>query len=418
MNFIKKAHMVALASAITLPIIANASPVAPEQKPVSVQFSEEVLANFELYADSDSNTLIWYVPKNGSVAMLGSSSNPVPRFNANFFTEFSGAFAGQTVAVLGGSFSTAGFAPQRVQLQTEATRLGVQIAPAQAKKATTKFIVSGLDTDGKLHANCTTTKLVVTNPTTGVSTEVSMPKCEIIYDDGTVREVDTIQKFTALVPVGQTSVSTSIPFQAKTTPEYTNSVVSNLAVGANFDESLSAVVDWEIPTTSITRTARFTINYNQVFEKATTFAAIHNWACVDIEVSTFFQRLVREGSIKVEYLNANNQWVLNAPNASDFVGAVAALEREIRDEIFTEMRSYAQPNLPNVSRQASAVFTLRANYEKQIFRVNETRVFNYNPGPVIKTARTDMFVGCLTGGFGQAVVASTSASCKALFGLQ
>ncbi|PUA29174.1 MAG: hypothetical protein B0W54_00775 [Cellvibrio sp. 79] len=417
MNFTKKAHMVALASAITLPMLANASPVAPEQKPVPVRFSAEVLANFELYADSDNNKLVWYVPKYGSVAMLGTPSNPVPRFNANYFTEFSGAFAGQTVAVLGGSFSTAGFAPQRTQLQNEANSLGVQIAPAQAKKATTKFIVSGLDTDGKLHANCTTTKLLVTNPVTGVTTEVSMPKCEVVYEDGTIKEVDTIQKFTALVPTGQTSVSTSIPFQAKTTPDYTNSVTSNLASGANFDESLSAVVDWEIPTSSITRTARFTINYNQVFEKATTFAAIHNWACVDIEVSTFFQRLVRDGSIKVEYLNANNQWVLNAPNASDFVGAVAALEREIRNEIFAEMTSYAQPNLPNVSRQASAVFTLRANYEKQIFSVNETRVFNYNPGPVIKTARTDMFVGCLTGGFGTPVVASTAPNCKALFGI-
>lgn len=417
MNFTKKAHIVALASAIALPMLANASPVAPEQKPVPVRFSAEVLANFELYADSDNNKLVWYVPKYGSVAMLGTPSAPVPRFNANYFTEFSGAFAGQTVAVLGGSFSTAGFAPQRTQLQTEATRLGVQIAPAQAKKATTKFIVSGLDTDGKLHANCTTTKLLVTNPVTGLTTEVSMPKCEVVYEDGTIKEVDTIQKFTALVPTGQTSVSTSIPFQAKTTPDYTNSVTTNLASGANFDESLSAVVDWEIPTSSITRTARFTINYNQVFEKATTFAAIHDWACVDIEVSTFFQRLVRDGSIKVEYLNANNQWVLNAPNASDFVGAVAALEREIRNEIFSEMTSYAQPNLPNVSRQASAVFTLRANYEKQIFSVNETRVFNYNPGPVIKTARTDMFVGCLTGGFGVPVTASTAPNCKALFGI-
>jgi hypothetical protein len=417
MNFTKKAHIVALASVIALPMLATASPVAPEQKPVPVRFSAEVLANFELYADSDNNKLVWYVPKYGSVAMLGTPSNPVPRFNANYFTEFSGAFAGQTVAVLGGSFSTAGFAPQRTQLQTEATRLGVQIAPAQAKKATTKFIVSGLDTDGKLHANCTTTKLLVTNPVTGVTTEVSMPKCEVVYEDGTIKEVDTIQKFTALVPTGQTSVSTSIPFQAKTTPDYTNSVTSNLASGANFDESLSAVVDWEIPTSSITRTARFTINYNQVFEKATTFAAIHDWACVDIEVSTFFQRLVRDGSIKVEYLNASNQWVLNAPNASDFVGAVAALEREIRNEIFSEMTSYAQPNLPNVSRQASAVFTLRANYEKQIFSVNETRVFNYNPGPVIKTARTDMFVGCLTGGFGVPVTASTAPNCKALFGI-
>lgn len=417
MNFTKKAHIVALASAIALPMLANASPVAPEQKPVPVRFSAEVLANFELYADSDNNKLVWYVPKYGSVAMLGTPSAPVPRFNANYFTEFSGAFAGQTVAVLGGSFSTAGFAPQRTQLQTEATRLGVQIAPAQAKKATTKFIVSGLDTDGKLHANCTTTKLLVTNPVTGLTTEVSMPKCEVVYEDGTIKEVDTIQKFTALVPTGQTSVSTSIPFQAKTTPDYTNSVTTNLASGANFDESLSAVVDWEIPTSSITRTARFTINYNQVFEKATTFAAIHDWACVDIEVSTFFQRLVRDGSIKVEYLNASNQWVLNAPNASDFVGAVAALEREIRNEIFSEMTSYAQPNLPNVSRQASAVFTLRANYEKQIFSVNETRVFNYNPGPVIKTARTDMFVGCLTGGFGVPVTASTAPNCKALFGI-
>jgi hypothetical protein len=172
MNFTKKAHIVALASAIALPMLANASPVAPEQKPVPVRFSAEVLANFELYADSDNNKLVWYVPKYGSVAMLGTPSAPVPRFNANYFTEFSGAFAGQTVAVLGGSFSTAGFAPQRTQLQTEATRLGVQIAPAQAKKATTKFIVSGLDTDGKLHANCTTTKLLVTNPVTGLTTEV------------------------------------------------------------------------------------------------------------------------------------------------------------------------------------------------------------------------------------------------------
>ncbi|WP_103654359.1 hypothetical protein [Agarilytica rhodophyticola] len=397
---------------------ASAVPVNPEEVNISSRFSTDVQVNFELYADTDDDKLVWYVPRGGSIAMLGNSNNPVPRFNATAFTEFSGVFAGQTVALLGGSFSTAGFAPLRDLLESEAQDLGMRIAPAPARLATTKFIVSGIETGNSLDVDCEFETLIITDPFTGISREVKMPKCSVTYENGNEQLVDTMQRFNSIVPAGQTSVLTSIPFQAKTTPEYALVAQNNLAVGANFDETLSAVVDWEIFTEALTKTARFTINFNQVFEKATTFAAIHNWACVDIEVSTFFQRLVRDGDIKVEYLTGNNVWSTVAPSDNDFVGAVAELEKLIRDEIFTEMRSYAQPNLPNVSREVNSFFTLRANYERQIFRVNETRIFNYNPGPQIKTARTDMFLGCLNGGFGVPVQASNTPNCRALFGIE
>lgn len=401
------------------PIVLNATPLAPEDKSVADIFTVDIQNNFELYADSEDDNLIWYVPAGGSIAMLGSSSNPVPRFNASSFVEFNGVFAGQAVALMGGSFSTAGFAPLREQLEQEAAAAGYTVSPAQASSATTKFIVSGMETSGQVNADCDVTELTVTNPITGVSQIVRLPNCTVTYDDGTVYDVDTIQRFTALTPAGQTSVSTSIPFQVKTTPAYALTVANNLAVGANFDDVLSAVVDWEIPTTSITRTARLTIDYRSVFEKATTFSAIHDWACVDVEIATFFQRLVRDGDgITVEYLNDDNQWVLDAPNDADFIGVINEVEEELRDEIFAEMQSYTEPNLPNVSRETNSFFTLRANYEKLIFEANETRIINYNPGNAIKTARTDMFLGCLTGGFGTPVVASSASNCKTLFGIE
>lgn len=406
-NSVKSAILGALLMSGTLVTtgIANAAPMALADNDITGFFSLDVQRKFSLFADSERSDLIWYVPKFGGIGLLGDITNPVPRFSASITVPTTGVFAGQPQAFLGGSFDTTPFPGDLALLASEAEG-SFEIAPAPALKATTKFLLGGFMSDtGRPDINCISLTATITNPFTGAIMEVEIPSCTVAFDDGSVTDVNTMQSFVALPPTGNTSVSTSIPFQSQLTPTFSTVAATKLGSGESWDDIIITTVDWDLETRAKTRTARINIDWNETITEFSSYFGIHNNACIDVEINTMFSSLIRDGKgIVVEYKLADGTYSREAPNDADFIKAVNAVEKEMKNDLFAEIQTYTTPRLGQVDRTpGNAYYTLRANYEKQLVRIQESRYINWNPGNSIAQARTDMSITCLVGGFGAPV---------------
>lgn len=408
MASLKKELLLGLGSAAALAMgsVSNAAPMDPSEVDISGRFSVDVQRAFHLYADSDNSSLVWYVAKQGTIALSGAGNGraPRPRFSVYAKRPWSGVLAGEELVYFGGAFDTTGIRGDLLKLEAEARGQGLRISPAPASKATTKFLATGFEigNDGRVDTDCTFEEW--TGP--GGFT-VLVPKCEALNGNGEYQATDFMYQFRAVTPRGESTASQYIPFQGTSMPEWTFTIEDMMYNGDNWDANLQAVTEWELTTERKTRIARVNIDWKRTFEQASTFAAIHNWACVDIEVGTFFRRLVDNpdgnSGITVEYLQEDGSYSDTPSNNNQFNQAVDALVKEVRDELFNEIRDYGQSQLGDVDREASAVFTLRANYEKLIFERNETRYLSWNPGTAIKNSSTNMAVQCMNGGFGTPV---------------
>ena len=166
-------------------------------------------------------------------------------------------------------------------------------------------------------------------------------------------------------------------FQLVTTPSATPEIRQIMMSGANWDASIQATTDWQLTTHARTQIARINIDWERVFQQASTYTAVHLNSCVEAEIETFFRRLLDnqngQTGITIEYKQPDGSYSENLIIAQ-FDQAVQSLYESIRDELFVELRDFGQSQLGNVDNEPSgAVFTLRANYEKLVFRRNESR---------------------------------------------
>ncbi|WP_044279741.1 hypothetical protein [Myxococcus stipitatus] len=399
---------------------ALAAPMSPSARPVSQHFSPQVQDAFTLLGDTDNLNLVYYVPRRGGVAVQSPSTpSPIPRFQATAFVPTFGYFAGLELANLGGSFSTTSDLGALNKLSQEAAAKGFQIAPAPAARSTTQFLLSGYaPPNGRVEVDCQFEIIVVNGR------DVRVPKCFTRIDPTQPYDLDTnvMYKFNTMPTLGGSVVAQDIAFQATTLPGWTPQLRTLMATGAQWDNIMTAQIDWDIKTHNLTRQARFTVNWRSLFEQASTFAAFHLRSCVDIEVRGFFERLVTCSAentcgIRIEYLN-NNVWGPTAPNDANFINVVNAVQNRLQDELFNEVRRYTTPVNGQVSNQTNSIFTLRANYEKLILERNETIYLQYNPGPTDFQVKTNLNVTCLKDGFemGRVNWNMEDAGCRALLG--
>ncbi|WP_330959956.1 hypothetical protein [Photobacterium sp. 53610] len=385
--------------------------------------SAELESKYYLYKDSHKKDLMWYVPKSGYVAYRGTGDNTRPNFNASSYIPRFGTWAalrpGEAQIRMGGAFNTMGRVEDVQFLKTEAEKVGFSVSPAVVTRGTALFVVDGIDAnaDGRIDVECVDEPLTVTDPL-GQTINVTINNCYVTTIDGKQQPTTIVEKAYAKVPGGRTSASVNVPFQLVTLPDndMTNAIENDLAVGNSLSPYFSLIVDWELETERETRAARITVDWNQTFEQAHTFAAYHNFACVDIEIQTFFKKLVQEGKgVYVEYYNPETkQYEEQAPNQAAFIKAVEGIQAELQAELFDQIQEYSQSQLGKVDTSTNSMWTLRANYEKQVLKRNETRTINWNPGMSMETVQTEMSVDCVVGGFGTPVEWSTDVGCHAI----
>jgi hypothetical protein len=388
---------VGLALAITAP--AMAAPMHPQARDVSGHFSPYVQHSFTLLADSDDTRLVYYIPRQGGVAVQSPlSSNPIPRFAISSRYPSFGFWAGHELTHMGGTLSTTGDLGALQMLHQEAQQKGMRVTPAPVTKAGVKFLVAGNPNPvtGRIDVHCVTNTIIVNGR------EVRVPECHTRDEPDAPYDLSTNVMYTfGFIPLPNNgTVAQDLTFQATTLPDWAPQLRSKMMSGGQWDDVLVAKANWELRTSNLTRQARLTVNWRRLFEQASTFAAFHNYACVDVEIQAFFRRIIdcnneNACGIRVEYMQPNGTWGPVAPHDVNFVNAVNALERQLREELFNEMA----PRLGRVSTRVRAYFTLRANYERLILERNEVRYFTYNPGPTDFEADTTLTISCLLGGF-------------------
>ncbi|QUJ68856.1 hypothetical protein KDD30_07170 [Photobacterium sp. GJ3] len=305
-------------------------------------------------------------------------------------------------------------------LKTEAAKVGFSVSPAVVTRGKAIFAVDGIDADadGRIDVECIDQPLTITDPLTGQTLNIVINNCYVTSVDGTQHPTSIVEKAYAKVPSGRTSASVNVPFQLVTLPDsdMTNAIETDLAVGNSLAPYFSLIVDWELELEGATRAARITVDWNQTFEQASSFVALHNFACVDIEIQKFFKKLVQEGKgVYVEYYNPETgKYQDQAPNDLAFTQAVEGIQADMQAELFDQIQEYSDPILGQVDTNATSMWTLRANHEKQILKINETRNINWNPGMSMETVQTSMSIDCVVGGFGMPVEWSTDVGCKAI----
>jgi len=385
---------------------AVAAPMHPSERRYPGNFSAYVQSSFELLADSDNNSLVYFIPKIGGVAILApQSSDPAPQFAITAYMPTDGIFTGKVLTAMGGTLSPTADLGALQALQNEAQTQGLVIAPAPVKSATTIFSIFGQQNlVGRVDAACIAKEVIIIMD--GQTFINKVPECKVKNEFGDMVLTDTMYQFSSVRAPPNGTANQNISFQATVLPAKATQLRNKMNTGAAWNDILYSTIQWEVGTQSLTRQARVTVNWQSVFEQASAFAAFHANACIDVEISAFFQRVATcQGGptpcgVLVEYRQTNGTWSTQAPNNASFISAVNALEQTLRNELFTQIRAVNGP----VSTEARAVFTLRANYEKIITNRNEVIYFTYNEGPKAFGANTTLNLDCMLGGYEAGVV--------------
>jgi hypothetical protein len=383
--------------------------------------------NYTLLADSDNPRQVYYVPRFGGIAVNApSSANPVPRFSISESVATTGFWAGSFLSYLGGTFDTVSLNDETAQkLFQEANTLGISLSPAPVRSAKTKWLLAAEAVEGsRVKADCQNQEVTVRNPRTGETTTTLVPFCYLPDESGAyTRDSNIFYKLASFPVPGNSVTAAAVPFQAVLLPEGGTIARTKMSTGAQWDDLLTARVEWDIKTNTKTRQARAEINWKSTFEQASAFAAIHNNACIDIEMQAFYQKLAScndpdQCGVSIKYLKDDGTWTNVAPNDPEFITQVKAFRKSIEDELFNQVEAYTTSTLGQVSKKKSAVFTLRANYEKKSLDRHEFRDFEWSPGNRALSVTTDLNISCLKGGFetGRVSWNTEDEGCRALIG--
>ena len=125
--------VLAMALAMTT-MHAQAAPMSHDEKDISSFFSADTQRKFNLYADTQDNKLVWYVPVvEGQIAINGANtSSPRPRLSRLSRVSPYGIWAGLEQAVIGGAFDTTGNRGALLRLESEAQQRGWRVCSTSA----------------------------------------------------------------------------------------------------------------------------------------------------------------------------------------------------------------------------------------------------------------------------------------------
>lgn len=414
MNIKRITTLMTLGASLFTVSAARAEPMSPKDKNVAADFSVNVQNEFELLADTEDDSLVYYIPRQGNVLVQSpQSASPRPRFNVSSramrFGVMAKLFPGEEFTYVGGVLSTTGNLGALLRLQDEARALGYRVAPSPVSSSAVKFMAMGtLDPEGsgRIDVRCDLEE----DPDVIVDGEpLAVPKCYTRSNPDGEYDINTnaIYKLNSSRAPRNGTVARDIRFRSVIFPTFTDSIMDTMMVGGSWDDVLGAQVKWKVLAQRKTHQARVTVRWKRLFEQASSFVAMHLNSCFELELKAFFQKIVdcnnpNECGVFVEYRRPGGGWTDEAPNNADFVAVVNEVEAALRDQLFNEILPTSS-KLGQVSDSVSSQFTLRANYEKRIVRRNETIRVRYNPGAEDVDVATDFGIDCLMGGFGDRV---------------
>lgn len=322
--------------------IAHAYPLDPAQTPVMDVDLPNSVNKYPLAYDSgndvgNSNNVVYYQPKFGQVA----TNNGMPLVGLAYFTR-----NGVKRGFLNMQFEFAIPTGEREALFGAIRRAGYHPLPFPFKKTTVVPMVPGWDSGIK-------SKLC--SETVDEMTGQKMVVCDTMIDQ---------MKYSENGPTLGENIAVSVILS-----EQGAAGIGQLLNGGNaFQVELKARYDAAAPA----YTAKITVNYEKLTKSFASFAAYHNGACVDVQVSAFWHKEAMcdkgresECSIKVTYTDQNGRTVNNmytdsyAPEeAKKFYDAIEGLRTRFENEMLVKETP------ASVDKSVNAMFTLRADYRE------------------------------------------------------
>ncbi|MDE1462677.1 hypothetical protein [Spartinivicinus poritis] len=377
---------------------------APISESPDVQFSARIYDNFYLLKDGVDQSKIYYIPKRGNVAVQGvTSSLPVPRFNVFHRFQQSGYFAGETLSYLGGSFSTLGDLDAVQALLDEANSYGLRAYPAPATEARTTFLSTGNQIDnGRLDIACSNEKLTIDQ--NGQQRQIEVPKCTMLNSDSGEYDLSTnvMYRFRAMMPPSQTVVNQDLPFQAVTTPGWDQQIDGVLMSGGQWDNILTARIDWKIKTDEKYHAVKVKVDWGKLFKQASQFTSQNQNANQEQEVQQFFQQQaqcqdVSQCGAVVQFQQNDGSFGTVAPEDDRYQQAADVLRDKLQNELFNEVAAFQQQQEPTPTgqqqQQWDPIYTMKSNYDKLI-KGKEDYVYYYTPG-VMRNYNTTLNFSCM-----------------------
>ncbi|MCX4028268.1 hypothetical protein H0A36_06230 [Endozoicomonas sp. SM1973] len=391
--------------AVAVAAMVQQAAAAPIDEAPDVQFSARIYDNFYLLKDGYDSSKIYYIPKRGNVAIqAATSSMPIPRFNVFHKMQTSGFFAGETLSYMGGSFSTLGDYDALQDLLDEANRYGLKAFPAPATEAQTTFLATGNQIDnGRLDIACSNEKLTIGQG--GQQRQIQVPKCTMLNDESSEYDLSTnvMYRFRSMMVPSQSVVNQDLPFQAVTTPGWDQQINNILMTGGQWDNLLTARIDWKIKTDEKYHVVKVKVDWNKLFDQASQFTSQNQNANQEQEVQQFFQQQaqcqdVSQCGAVVQFQQNDGSFSPVSTDDDRYQQAVGALRDKLQGELFNEVAAFQQqqqpsPNPGQQQQQWDPIYTMKSNYDK-LMKGSEEFMYYYTPG-VMRHYNTTLNFSCM-----------------------
>lgn len=420
----------AMLAATLFPAVASAS--APTDKPVPSIFTTRSLNAFKFYK-STSPTELFYVPKSGGVRLEGDLSNPLVDFAASTIFGTYTPFLNKPMTAIGATLTTSMHMQDFDVMQSEARAAGFSVTPAPIADSSTQVLLKGIPAaNGRVQANCTEATyaqqctdddgLPISNPDgTPKMCPQTIPVCTIAdpRDPTKTIRADVFIDYDS-ISAASSDVDRDYSFQGTVHPANAALVPQHLKGGA-WDDVLKVNFDWTISQEQTPRYAEIEVNWKSVFTQLWAKAALHNFACVDIQLETMIRDVsVCDGQpgcgVKVHWFDDNGNELpphVLPPGAAfgDLVnGIVATVKNQLAQTIVPQLGD------PGDVANDSAIFVVKANFQRISVNIQETLPVYYFPKAKQIKAATGISIKCLNGNVGSQITWSTSPACRAALG--
>lgn len=403
-------------SVLAFGLISTIAQGYPTDKPVPNVFSSDTIRAFKLYSSTEADE-IYYIPKRGGIALFGDLEDPLPAFSANWMVSQEFPFYNKRLMILGGDYSTLGLAGLFKKLIREAREHGYRMSPFPVAKASSSYLLKGgkpLSQGFKLDCTVIPVPMPVFdddgNPVLDKNgkqktVETNVPRCLMPHPEDPTKKVatSTLIEYEEF-DVDTTDINTDIGFAATIHPAQSKYILQLLKSGAPWDAYMKTRVKWEGSVLQTPFYAELHVNWKSLIDALWIKAAIHNNACVDVEVDAMMADIVtcndkEKCGVSVVWYNSDGTKTANdgrqpPPSMKDFQSRVEMVRSKLQDELFDYIDLPPEPGNP---KDSGAIFSVRANYRKLSVERNEIIPVYYFPDPKLEIATTTMSPSCMKG---------------------
>jgi hypothetical protein len=382
--------------------------------------------DYDFYFDSMNHKVIYYISKHGGI----STYRGLPKLSIQAITPRNRVirkiFDGEKSLKIAGTFQSIPNGNSHKEMIQQAASNGYTFIPMTATNVEVDFVIesSNIGANGYPLVTCEEVELASGAVISIEGGEFDVPNVECFFQrknengqyesDGI--EVPILYKAYVSRLRGGGSTNRTLDFSVEYLPD--NAIIEDFKAeqysGGN-SQAIKARMSWDLDLAHQGQQARINIDWHKTVKSFSTFAALHNFACIDIQIRKHVGKVIEEGGITVDMFNpATRRWETYRHTSTELGKAV---EQRVMDIVTSNMMTEIQAKANKATQSqigvadgsnSKAIFTFHANYEKLLFKRNETYSVIVHPENEKGVGETSMDLSCVEGGFGSRITWSSA----------